>query len=88
LHRQDFGTSEIIYVNGEKILQTGLSSEFRAPIIITETVIQRLKNKNAYKYRFIGEANVKGKLEELKVFEILGGEENEILEKKIKSLKF
>ncbi len=64
----------------------GLSAEFGAPIIVTETVIQRLKNKNAYKYRFIGGAKVKGKSEEVKVFEILGGEGSEVLEKKIKTV--
>lgn len=63
----------------------GLSSIFKSPIVVTEAIIERLKDRQNFIYRYIGKAQVKGKEAEVKVYEIINGEEEQIFEKKLRT---
>ncbi|MEM4270857.1 MAG: adenylate/guanylate cyclase domain-containing protein [Candidatus Pacearchaeota archaeon] len=61
----------------------GLCKIFHASILITEFAYLRLKNKNLFPIRYVGKALVKGKDEELKVYEVIDPTNEEIAQKKI-----
>ncbi len=63
----------------------GLCAILKVPIIVTETVTERLKNKIRFQFRYLGKFKLKGKETETKVFEILDGEDEPLMKKKIQT---
>lgn len=64
----------------------GLNRKFGSSIIISEEVFNDIRNKDSYLYRYLGRVKVKGKENEVKIYEILDGLKNEDKIKRIKSL--
>ncbi len=56
-------------------------------ILISDQVIKRLANPQQFKFRSIGDVFVKGKLEAIKVYEVIDGEPDDIAELKWKTKK-
>ncbi|MDH5717677.1 MAG: DUF3365 domain-containing protein [Spirochaetia bacterium] len=65
----------------------GLTKFFDARILISEPLLNKLKNKNQFRHRFLGNFNVKGKLEQIPAYEIYEADDDEIIEAKDKSLE-
>ncbi|MCB1190118.1 MAG: response regulator [Leptospiraceae bacterium] len=64
----------------------GLTKYCGASIIISETVYDKIKEKNKYSIRFLGRAIVKGRNNPISIYEVLDGETTYKLEKKIETL--
>lgn len=52
----------------------GLSKVYGASVVISEAVLARLEDPSRYQYRFLDRVKVKGKTQNVSVFEIFGGE--------------
>lgn len=61
----------------------GLCKIFDTSILITEFAYLRLRNKNLFPIRYVGKSLVKGKDEELKVYEVIDPTNEEVAQKKI-----
>jgi len=60
----------------------GLTKIYGSKIIITEKTFELIDNKDIYNYRFLGNVQVKGKKDSIKIFEIFDGDHKETLQKK------
>ncbi|MEK7432008.1 MAG: response regulator [Cyanobacteriota bacterium] len=58
----------------------GLTKAYAASIIISEQTLNELKNKEKYKYRFLGKVQVKGKHKYVSIFEIYDIHNNDLLD--------
>lgn len=56
-----------------------LTKRYRASIVISGQVLDRLQNLGEYTYRFLDKVRVKGKKEPVSIFEILDGEPEAVL---------
>lgn len=63
----------------------GLTKVYNAGIIISENVLQKIKKKENYLYRFLGNVLVKGKTKSVYIFELFSGDREEVIEMKIKT---
>lgn len=63
----------------------GLTKIYGASIIISEDTLIKIKDPTKYNYRFIDVAKVKGKKQEIYIFEIFDGDQPEIKEGKLKT---
>ncbi|MEK7433478.1 MAG: response regulator, partial [Cyanobacteriota bacterium] len=63
----------------------GLTKSYSASIIISEQTLNELKNKEKYKYRFLGKVQVKGKNKYVSIFEIYDTSDSELLDLRNKS---
>ena len=59
-----------------------LTKYFGASILVSDTVVNRLVNKEAYNLRYLGLVQVKGKQEAIKIYECFDGDELATKEKK------
>ena len=59
-----------------------LTKHFGVSILVSDTVINHLENKEKYGLRYLGLVQVKGKQESLKIYECYDGEDGEIKRKK------
>ena len=60
----------------------GLTKVYGAGILVSETIISRLSDREQYKYRFVDRVTVKGKTTAVSVFEIYDTETEETIELK------
>ena len=65
----------------------GLTKHFGASILVSEACVQNLKHKEKFNLRYLGLTKVKGKREEIKIYECFDGETQEIIELKRATLK-
>ncbi|MEL7531565.1 MAG: adenylate/guanylate cyclase domain-containing protein, partial [Bacteroidota bacterium] len=63
----------------------GLCKYFGASIILSEAVYKQIKQPEAYNFRWIGEVQVKGKVEPLGIYECLDGYVTELKAQKMES---
>lgn len=63
----------------------GLTKQFNASILISDSSMAGIHNKNRYLFRYLGKIKVKGKKEPVGIYEILDGLPAEIKTKKVKS---
>ncbi len=59
-----------------------LTKYFRVSILVSDTVINNLENKEAFSLRYLGLVQVKGKQEPIKIYECFEGENEETRRKK------
>jgi two-component system sensor histidine kinase ChiS len=64
----------------------GLTKAFGASIIISKDTLIKLTDLSKYNYRFLGKAQVKGRVKPIPIFEVFDGNPDEIIEKKKNSL--
>lgn len=57
----------------------GLTKDFGASILISKEIFSRLEDPDAYKYRFLGNTTVKGKIESVALFEIYDADPSDIV---------
>ncbi|MCK5703782.1 MAG: response regulator, partial [Cyclobacteriaceae bacterium] len=65
----------------------GLTKYFGAPVIISETTLQGLENKDDFHYRSLGKVKVKGKNKSVKIYEALDGCNKEEIFKKVNTIE-
>lgn len=63
----------------------GLTKFFDSSIIISETSLRGVRNKDRYLFRYLGKVKVKGKKEPIGIYEILDGMTADVKNKKIKT---
>ena len=63
----------------------GLTKYFGAPIIISETTLEGLENKEQFHCRFLGKVKVKGKTNPLKIYESIDGNREDAKQKKVET---
>ena len=66
-------------------LQNGfesLTKDFGVSILISKEIFSRLEDPDIYKYRFLGNTNVKGNFESVAIFEIYDADPTDILDQK------
>ncbi len=56
-----------------------LTKDFGSSLIISKEMFSRLENPDKYKYRFLGNTNVKGKTDNISIFEIYDGDPEETI---------
>jgi len=65
----------------------GLTKEYGSNIIISEEVMEKIKNNKNFKFRFLDTIQVKGKIIPVSIYEVLNGESEEIMELKLRLQK-
>jgi len=60
----------------------GLTKVYGSKIIITEDTFAQIRNRDDYNSRFLGNVQVKGKKDSVKIFEIFDGDFSEVIQKK------
>ncbi len=65
----------------------GLTKHFGAPIIVSESTLEKLEDASKYNVRFLGKFQVKGKNQPLGVYEVADGESSDVVKLKMASKK-
>lgn len=65
----------------------GLTRIFKIPILITETMKNKIQNKEKYYLRKLQKLNVKGKTETLQIYECFNSDKEEQIAKKLRTLQ-
>ena len=63
----------------------GLTRQYSAPIVISESTLEALKDKSQYHYRFLDRVQVKGRSQRVSVFEVFDGSSPEDVQNKLKT---
>ncbi len=64
-----------------------ITKTYKVPFIISQSTFNNLTDTSLYKYRFIDNIKVKGRLEHLNIFEIFNSEEKTIQDRKLANLE-
>jgi two-component system sensor histidine kinase ChiS len=65
-----------------------MTKAFGVSLTISEETFQKLADPGAYKFRYLGQMRVKGKIDPVRVFEIYDGIDPSLMERKIKTNRY
>lgn len=63
----------------------GLTKKFGSGILISEQVYQAVQGANKFHTRYLGRVRVKGKKESVKVYEVMDGDSEQLMQKKLQT---
>ena len=63
----------------------GLTKKFGSGILISEQIYQAVQGANKFHTRYLGRVRVKGKKESVKVYEVMDGDSEQLMQKKLQT---